>query len=580
MDLIVIIVVVGVVVGLLVCILAIVRYTCCRSCMVDQSSSLSPNQSGHPPQEPLLPSQYQHRQPDERRRGQGWAPNYSAGYSSFASATECLPGRTDQYTANEKSHQLSHASGRDNADPNSILSSFGYVFNQDGKLVNTKTGGGFVFKDQQHYERLGLAINEYIYRRLEMELERKKLPAPPGLHRGFYFASDDVTENRNGLLVLIHGTGAVRAGQWSRRLIINHSLESGSQLPYIKQAKAYGWSVVVMNTNQRHDYSECEGWIEGSNPEDHGCAVWEAIVQRSPAKLIGIVAHSYGGQVTSCLLRRYNRDFKDRVAAIALTDSSCSASSADHHYLSEVARNWITSQLPLDRRVGYGCYFEQFSAGTTVHEETSWKSIGPVFSFIKDRFCCRGVTLNTVEGSPEWMTVGQQLQQQSNNEAKRPANVASGSLPKFLDRSSLLTDANPESCSGNEAADDVQVSQAIRGMNRATEIHTHVQDPQDVMPNMTAHSLDKSQTVDHRDWGNTSCKSLLDEAISTLSESPPDCSHKASATDAQLEITTTQQSAGNSSMHHYEQGLPDADASLPQPVASSLNQPDPVESQV
>jgi len=35
----------------------------------------------------------------------------------------------------------------------------------------------------------------------------------------------------------------------SCRLIINHSLESGTQLPYIKKAIADGFGVIVMNTN-------------------------------------------------------------------------------------------------------------------------------------------------------------------------------------------------------------------------------------------------------------------------------------------------------------------------------------------
>lgn len=51
------------------------------------------------------------------------------------------------------------------------------------------------------------------------------------------------------LLVLIHGSGVVRAGQWARRLIINDNLECGTQIPYIERAIENGWGVVVMNTN-------------------------------------------------------------------------------------------------------------------------------------------------------------------------------------------------------------------------------------------------------------------------------------------------------------------------------------------
>ena len=50
-------------------------------------------------------------------------------------------------------------------------------------------------------------------------------------------------------MVIIHGSGAVRAGQWSRKLIINENINTGSQFPYIRQAIADGYGVIVMNPN-------------------------------------------------------------------------------------------------------------------------------------------------------------------------------------------------------------------------------------------------------------------------------------------------------------------------------------------
>ena len=43
------------------------------------------------------------------------------------------------------------------------------------------------------------------------------------------FVSEDVDTN-DKMLVLIHGAGVVRAGQWTRKLIINNSLEHGTQV--------------------------------------------------------------------------------------------------------------------------------------------------------------------------------------------------------------------------------------------------------------------------------------------------------------------------------------------------------------
>jgi hypothetical protein len=41
----------------------------------------------------------------------------------------------------------------------------------------------------------------------------------------------------------------LRAGQWARRLCINDSLDTGSILPYLTQAKAEGYGVIVLNPN-------------------------------------------------------------------------------------------------------------------------------------------------------------------------------------------------------------------------------------------------------------------------------------------------------------------------------------------
>lgn len=269
------------------------------------------------------------------------------------------------------------------------LGNQGYHFDSREHLIETKTGKRFVFKDQQHYDDLGQIINEYIYYLLETQCELKRINLQSNgdrTCRGFCFASDDVSYNQRRLLVLIHGTGVVRAGQWSRKLIINSSLESGSQIPYIKHAKANNWAVIVMNTNQRNDRSTHGTFYEGYSPEDHACIVWNTAIKPSPAQCIAIVAHSYGGQVTSWLLQKFNEDFKKRVVAVALTDAFCTIRAADKGYFNKVARNWVTSSRPINENVGSTRDCCRVSAGTMVHEETSWKSMQFVFAFVKERF--------------------------------------------------------------------------------------------------------------------------------------------------------------------------------------------------
>lgn len=63
--------------------------------------------------------------------------------------------------------------------------------------------------------------------------------------KSFIFMSEDALTNPDKLLVLIHGNGVVRAGQWARRLIINEDLDSGTQIPYIKKATEVSESVYM-----------------------------------------------------------------------------------------------------------------------------------------------------------------------------------------------------------------------------------------------------------------------------------------------------------------------------------------------
>ena len=54
-------------------------------------------------------------------------------------------------------------------------------------------------------------------------------------------------------LVLIQGTGAVRAGIWARSACINENLEVGSMLPFIDKCRDLGIPVLVMNPNYNED---------------------------------------------------------------------------------------------------------------------------------------------------------------------------------------------------------------------------------------------------------------------------------------------------------------------------------------
>ncbi|ROL40942.1 Protein FAM172A [Anabarilius grahami] len=84
-------------------------------------------------------------------------------------------------------------------------------------------------------------ITKYVYELLEKDCNLKKeiLPvdATEGEPKSFIYVSEDALTNPEKIMVLIQGSGVVRAGQWARRLIINEDLNSGTQIPFINRAK-------------------------------------------------------------------------------------------------------------------------------------------------------------------------------------------------------------------------------------------------------------------------------------------------------------------------------------------------------
>ena len=66
--------------------------------------------------------------------------------------------------------------------------------------------------------------------------------------KSFIYESAD-SNDKETLLVLIHGSGVVRAGQWTRKLMMNENMDLGTILPEVFEAKKRDFGILVMNTN-------------------------------------------------------------------------------------------------------------------------------------------------------------------------------------------------------------------------------------------------------------------------------------------------------------------------------------------
>ncbi|CAD7093249.1 unnamed protein product [Hermetia illucens] len=284
---------------------------------------------------------------------------------------------------------------------------FGYDFNAEGKLRKIDPQSGepgdepFDFNiskdhatNQRNYEALGETITDRVYELLE-ENGLHKIYVPhniPKEQATFVFANKKDLSGSKKLMVLIHGSGVVRAGQWARSLIINHSLDHGTQLPYIKKAIEQGYDVLIANTND--NYRNIDGVErripQSGSPTEHGATIWEKYVMGSNPEAVSIVAHSYGGVVTLFLAKKYPQFFSDKVFAIGFTDSVHSMSGMPdgvREYLRNVTRNWVTSTKPLDEKLDSSSGdVLRYSAGHTKHEWTSYACISALFKFFETKY--------------------------------------------------------------------------------------------------------------------------------------------------------------------------------------------------
>lgn len=227
----------------------------------------------------------------------------------------------------------------------------------------------FTFTTQEAYDDLGRYIVRYLYWVLEAEcgLGMRRLEGG-----SFAFCSDGCDREDGTVLVLVHGSGAVRAGMWARQLVINDTLRSGSVLEYVHEAQARGWGVVVANTND----NETEG--RGGAAERH----LEEVLRRFalPARRRLVVAHSYGGAALVHVL--YEGALKRSGSwEVAFTDSA-------HRTKAQLpgrARNWVRSDRPAgapEHRPDAGC--PCVSAGHPEHIWTSASACAMIFRWFEE----------------------------------------------------------------------------------------------------------------------------------------------------------------------------------------------------
>ncbi|XP_064355926.1 cotranscriptional regulator ARB2A isoform X6 [Dromaius novaehollandiae] len=246
------------------------------------------------------------------------------------------------------------------------LEGFEYGFNEKGQLRHIKTGEPFVFNyredlhrwNQKRYEALGEeGYGVIVLNPNENYIEVEKTKAQVQLSSD---SSDEPAEKRERKDKIQKETKKRRDFYEKYR---NPQKEKETVQMYIR---------------------------DNGSPEEHAVYVWDHFISQSAAENVFFVAHSYGGLAFVELMIQREAEVKNKVTAVALTDSVHNvwhqeAGKTIREWMRENCCNWVSSSEPLDTSVESmlpDC--PRVSAGTERHELTSWKSFPSIFKFFSE----------------------------------------------------------------------------------------------------------------------------------------------------------------------------------------------------
>ena len=135
------------------------------------------------------------------------------------------------------------------------------------------------------------------------------------------FISKDLDSNERCML-LIQGSGDVRAGIWARSVNMNDLTSLGSVFPQLDFARQYGYSVIVANHNYNTDEDGNEVHESINDMESHCTYLWSNFISgNNNIKEIVIIAHSAGGVCAESIITRNMKEVKEKVRFVAFTDA-------------------------------------------------------------------------------------------------------------------------------------------------------------------------------------------------------------------------------------------------------------------
>ncbi|KAI9484140.1 MAG: hypothetical protein EXX96DRAFT_561041 [Benjaminiella poitrasii] len=267
------------------------------------------------------------------------------------------------------------------------LDGFGFILKENGELRNKETDEPYVFdylpKDRPYnenrYNKFMDLVGDEVEKLLQAEpYNYRKVIVPVNANpetdiHSYIYVTPNAMITTDKLLIMIPGNNT-RIGQWSKRVINDETIKSGSMMQITEMVKEKGYEAIILNPNANFWYdghahetpeihtAKLTVVPENETPEKHCEYVFHHIIRNAKASKVAIIAMGWGGYGFTLALNNEFDFIKEHVKAVAMVNSVHTRDmindSGKRTFMFDNCVNWIVSQTKKGEAVNdirFGC---------------------------------------------------------------------------------------------------------------------------------------------------------------------------------------------------------------------------------
>ncbi|KAG0785722.1 hypothetical protein G6F57_009165 [Rhizopus arrhizus] len=268
------------------------------------------------------------------------------------------------------------------------LDEFGYVLKENGEIRSKSED----------------LIGDEVEKRLEAEpynFQVKTIPTdadPSKDPHSFIYMTPNALTTTDKLIVFIPGNHT-RIGQWSRRVLCDENIYTGSMMDTTRRFQEKGYEVIILNPNGNYWYNN-RAWdcpephsihvtmVPGSeDPEKHCQYVFNHFIKNLKAEKIAVLALGWGGHAFTQAFDENFDALQGRIKCAAMSNSVHSSdmlkNEGTRRWLFDNCINWVVSakakgEIITDPRFGCTC----ISSNLEISDFTLTECIDDIMDFI------------------------------------------------------------------------------------------------------------------------------------------------------------------------------------------------------